>query len=272
MRTHHNDTEPSSRSPSPDNKPRLKRPTHVAAWWARFHRLSLSDLLSLPRSTQALMAQSPRSVIASLDLFGHDLLAPHAHLTSQKQTQILGARILFMYETGVADTLRIIMHVFFFAVTYHADPDRWRVDFQARATRLTHLAPRYVDALYTHFVAQFPSVAVARGEFGALFRTWRWVGSVYVFIAARLGWGALLYLQQWILPSRCWGASKGGEKGKVSESALQHLVSIGLRELCEEQGANQWVGAVLGEMGQGFGTFGFGDLDVGAGERVSPDV
>jgi len=255
----------------PDALPRKK--SLVELWWTRFLRMTLDDIRQLPSSVQNMMAQDPSATITSLNLHDSPLSADTAHLTSERQQRILSSRIMFMYNMHVADALCIIMHIFFYAVMYHPDPDRWRVDLRSRRRkRIARLSARDIDTLYAHFTRQFPNVAIDRGSFDAQLRDWRRLGSVYVYIAARLGLGSLLYLQEHILPARCWGASKGGEKGGVSERALQHLEKIGLPELCEESGANRCVSGLLGALCHGFGSFDFGDLDVGDGTTLSPDL
>jgi hypothetical protein len=247
-----------------------KRKTLVEAWWSRFLRIKLDDIRSLPPSVEEMLNQDPVDTIASLNLF--DMSTDVAHPTSAKQQQMLSTRILFMYNRGMSDAVRLIMHIFFYAVMYHPDPDRWRVDLRSGKKRLARLATRDIDALYAHFISDFPNVSITRESFDEQLRDWRRLGSVYLFLAQRLGLGSLLYLQEFILPSRCWGATKGGEKGGISETALEHLEEIGLPELCEETGANHCVRALLGQLCQGFGTFNFGDLDAGDGARPSPEV
>jgi hypothetical protein len=259
---------------------RKKKKSLVEAWWDRFLRTNLSDLRRLPPSVESMLHQHPSTTITtSLDLFDvkplsvSDInLVSDASLTPEQQQQILSTRILFMYNMDSAEVIRIIMHVFFYAVMYHPDPDRWRVDLQARKKRkrIARLLPRDIDALYAHFTGQYPNVAMDRETFSTQLKEWRRLGSIYVFIAARLGLGSLLYLQDLILPTRCWGATKGGEKGGASERALEHLETIGLPEMCEESGANRCVSDLLRNLCHGFGSFDLGDLDP-HGPRRSPE-
>jgi hypothetical protein len=75
-----------------------------------------------------MLTQDMSITIAALNLFDVDCSAEDAHLTSDKQQQMLSARIMFMYIMGRADALRIIMHVFLYTVMYHSEPDRGRID------------------------------------------------------------------------------------------------------------------------------------------------
>ena len=253
-----------------DELPQQKKKKSIPkAWWDRFLRTTLDDLRRLPPSVEEMMNRSPSATIASVDLFDRHLSADGADPTPAGQQRILSTRILFMYNMDAVEAVRIVMHVFFYAVMYHPNPDRWLVDLHSRKNRNVRLSVGDIDTLYAHFIGQYPDVAIDRELFGTQLKDWRRLGSVYVFIAARLGLGSLLYLQDFILPTRCWGATKGGEKGGASERAFQHLETIGLPELCEDMGANRCVSLLLRELCHGFGSFDLGDLDPDRGPRNS---
>jgi hypothetical protein len=88
---------------------------------------------------------------------------------------------------------------------------------------------------------------------------------------AALGVGSLLYLHEYLLPSKCWAASTDGWKIEAQDLALEHLEYIGLPDLCEKSGANEWVRAMLKLLCRGFGTFDCSDTDASHGAKPSGD-
>lgn len=280
---------------SVSNRTGSKKKSLVEAWWDRFLAVTLSDISTLPPAAYEMLSQDAATTIAALNLTlmssptSNDMVEDgpgkgegESNFTRERQQQLLSTRILFMYNMGLADALRIIMHIFFYAVTYHPDPSQWRIhagvdhgtqphpnqqssssssssssSWSPPKRRLHRLSPRDIDTLHAHFTAQYPHTALDRSTFALQLKEWRRLGSIYMFIARRLGWGSLLYLQAFIVPSRCWGASKGGEKSGASERAFKHLEGIGLVALCEAKGANACVRGLLVELCKDFGQFVF---------------
>jgi hypothetical protein len=122
-----------------------------------------------------------------------------------------------------------------------------------------------------HFDGKYSGIAGRWSDFEHWCQEWQVVGSVYVVFAQRLGIGSLLYLHEYLLPSQCEAASAHGWKIEAQDLALEHLEYIGLPDLCEKSGANDWMRALLELLCRGFGTFDCGDTDAGDVAKPSRD-
>ncbi|KAH7062804.1 hypothetical protein BKA63DRAFT_573096 [Paraphoma chrysanthemicola] len=200
--------------------------------------------------------------------------------STQSSADLLASRIKFITTSTQANVQEILLYVFFFfhLTALHTDRKLLDQDYQAllrdngdgesserpqegdattiynnigRKT-LPRMMPRHYDGLWNNFRVRYSDFPMEKKEFVETIKQVREKGSQYLYFAARLGLGCLLYLQADMSPSQMWGASKGGDKTGASDRGFRRLEELGLPALCKDSGANNCVREMLQELMRGF--------------------
>ncbi|KAH7070813.1 hypothetical protein FB567DRAFT_584540 [Paraphoma chrysanthemicola] len=197
------------------------------------------------------------------------LAKPNAPVAASTQltADLLASRIKFITTSTQANVQEILLYVFFFfhLTALHTDRKLLDQDYQAllrdngdgessghpqegdAATvynkigpkPLPRMMPRHYDGLWDSFRVRYSDFPMEKKEFVEMIKQVREKGSRYLYFAARLGLGCLLYLQADMPPNQMWGASKGGDKTGASDRGFRRLEELGLPALCKDSGANR---------------------------------
>lgn len=249
------------KSPRQRPPPRRTKPNSMAAWWARFQRITASDVTLTP--CQLALVSSPEDILAGFD----SLPMPAAHTSDLASRPVDSAfftnSILFTISLSASSfrmsILSITMRLFFFVAS---QPSFWAAhaqdglaSFQANS-RLERLNDDWYAQLY-HALARHLPAAMTADLFRVELDSWRKAGRKYAFLAHHLGLGSLVHLRDYISHAQLWGCTMGGERSCDANDALDFLRhTLAVDRLAETSGSDALMHAMLWALFARFPGFG----------------
>ncbi|ORY10511.1 hypothetical protein BCR34DRAFT_588586 [Clohesyomyces aquaticus] len=214
------------------------------AFWGRMGAAKTPEALKLNDNILSLMQQGPRFLLkeSARVRFNQPIteISPtHAKIFAQRIRYMLSLEML----ADKSLVAQMIMCVFFF-IAEDTDAKTWNDKHKYRK-RLDPLPNSQVQVLYVS--ARKGGLVMTVENFSKKLHEWRKYGSCYAFIAWRFGLGALLHLANYLGPKQVGiGFTKRGVRGQpVRMAALRKLRKLGLVELAERSGANEFMHKLL---------------------------
>ncbi|KAH9872568.1 hypothetical protein IAQ61_004968 [Plenodomus lingam] len=248
-----------SRPPASYSPSRRKKPSSMVAWWARFLRLTASDITLTP--SQLALVSLPLEVLAGFDSLPLPT-SPALDLASNPVESTFFTNSILFTITLSASSFRmsilcLTMRLFFFIAS---QPSFWAAHAQNQLfnanSRLERLNDDWYARLY-HTLAQHLPVSMTEDLFRVELDTWRKAGRKYAYIAHHLGLGSLVHLRDYISPSQLWGCTTGGEKSCNATDAIHFLRNtLGVHQLAEKSGADALMHTLLWNLFTSLPSFG----------------